>query len=106
MAASPSFEVFGCRRGVGFPARVMGTFLGGWLLGLLVVLQLGRLYRLPGWMLVSGCGYLALMLVPIGTGIAFTHLAARLSRRGWGEGGGLLVLLGISALVGGLLFGT
>jgi len=84
----------------------MGTFLGGWLLGLLVVLQLGRLYRLPGWMLVSGCGYLALMLVPIGAGIAFTHLAARLARRGWGEAGVVLVLLGISALVGGLLLGT
>lgn len=87
---------------ISFPALVGGTFLLGWVIGLAAVLHLWRVMQVPGWMMVSGWGYISLMLLPVSVGIAFTRLAARLTR-GFGMTGAALALLGVVALVGGLL---
>jgi hypothetical protein len=84
-------------------AFVTGTFLFGWLLGVAVVLKLWHLSEAPRWMVLSGVGYVTLMLPPALTGFALAWCAARLSARGWGPAALSLAGAGAAGLVAGLL---
>ena len=66
-----------------FSAFVAGTFLFGWLLGLAVVLKLWHLSQAPRWMILSGVGYVTLMLPPTISGVTLAWCAGRLAARGW-----------------------
>lgn len=87
----------------GSSAFVAGTFLFGWLLGLAVVLKMWHLAHAPRWMIVSGVGYVSLMLPPTITGFALAWCAGRLARRGWGPASLSLAGAGAAGLVAGLL---
>jgi hypothetical protein len=86
-----------------FSTIVAGTFLSGWLLGLAVVLKLWHLAHAPRWMLVSGVGYVSLMLPPAIAGFALAWCAGRLAARGWGRPSLGLAGAGVVGLVVGLL---
>jgi hypothetical protein len=86
-----------------FSTFVAGTFLAGWLLGLAVVLKLWHLAEAPRWMVLSGVGYVTLMLPPALTGFALAWCAGRLSARGWGPAALALAGVGVAGLVAGLL---
>lgn len=86
-----------------FFARVAGTFLFGWLLGLAVVFKLWQLAHAPRWMLMSGVGYVTLMLPPIIAGFALAWCAGRLAARGWGPASLGLGAAGVVGLVAGVL---
>jgi len=82
---------------------VAGTFLLGWLLGLASVLKLWHLSAAPRWMILSGVGYVTLMLPPALVGFALAWCAGRLVARGWGAPSLGLAGAGVIGLVAGLL---
>jgi len=86
-----------------FAALVAGTFLFGWLSGLVVVFKLWRISHAPGWMVLSGVGYVTLMLPPAITGFTLAWCAGRLAARGWGTPSLGLAGAGVLGLVAGLL---
>jgi hypothetical protein len=86
-----------------FSAFVAGTFLFGWLLGVAVVFKLWHLAEAPRWMILSGVGYVTLMLPPAITGFTSAWCASRLAARGWGPASLGLVGAGVLGLVVGLL---
>lgn len=86
-----------------FPLFVGGTFVFGWALGLLVVLKVWHLAHAPRWVMLSGVGYVTLMLLPAAFAFSITWLAGRLVARGWGGGPLRLAAAGLLGLVGGLL---
>jgi hypothetical protein len=86
-----------------FFALVAGTFLFGWLLGIAVVFKLWHLSHAPRWMLMSGAGYVTLMLPPIIAGFALAWGAGRLAARGWGSASLALAGAGVAGLVAGVL---
>jgi hypothetical protein len=86
-----------------FVAFVAATFLFGWLSGLLLVLKSWHLFHATRWLMVSGAGYVTLMLIPIMSGFACARIAGHLVRRGW-SGAPLRVLaLGVCGLVAGVM---
>jgi hypothetical protein len=88
---------------VGCSGFVAATFLLGWLSGLLLVLKSWHLFHATGWLMVSGAGYVTLMLIPIMAGFACARIAGHLVRRGW-SGAPLRVLaLGVCGLVAGVM---
>jgi hypothetical protein len=82
---------------------VAGTFLFGWLLGLAVVFKLWHLAHAPRWMILSGVGYVTLMLPPAISGFACAWCTGRLAARGWGPASRGLAGAGLLGLVAGLL---
>ncbi len=79
------------------------TFLFGWLSGLLLVLKSWHLLHATRWLMVSGAGYVTLMLIPIMCGFVCARIAGHLTRRGW-SGMPLRVLaLGLCGLVAGVM---
>ena len=89
--------------GFGFVGFVAATFLFGWLSGLLLVLKSWHLFHATRWLMVSGAGYVTLMLIPIMSGFACARIAGHLVRRGW-SGTPLRVLaLGVCGLVAGVM---
>ena len=86
-----------------FPAFVAGTFLFGWLLGVAVVLKLWHLAQAPRWMILSGVGYVTLMLPPTISGFTLAWCAGRLSARGWGPVALGVAGAGVAGLVAGFL---
>jgi hypothetical protein len=86
-----------------FSAFVAGTFLFGWVLGLAIVLQLWHLSNAPRWMILSGVGYVTMMLPPTLIGFAIAWCGVRLSARGWGLASLALAGAGVIGLVAGLL---
>lgn len=98
-----ALEGFRCPRRTPFATIVAGTFLFGWLLGLAIVLKLWQLAQAPRWMLVSGVGYVSLILPPTITGFAMAWSTGRLAARGWGRPSLGLAGVGVVGLVAGLL---
>ncbi len=91
------------RVAAGFVAFVAATFLFGWVTGLLLVLKSWHLLHATRWLMVSGAGYVTLMLIPIMCGFACARIAGHLVRRGW-SGMPLRVLaLGVCGLVAGVM---
>jgi hypothetical protein len=86
-----------------FPHLVAGTFLFGWTAGLLVVLKCWHLVHAPRWLMVTGAGYVAFMLLPILCGVGVVRLASRLVGRGWGATPFRFLALGLCGLVAGLM---
>ena len=86
-----------------FSALVAGTFLFGWLLGVAVVLKLWHLSQAPRWMILSGVGYVTLMLPPTISGFTLAWCAGRLSARGWGPVALSVAGAGVAGLVAGCL---
>jgi hypothetical protein len=86
-----------------FSTFVAATFLSGWLLGLAIVLKLWHLAHAPRWMVVSGVGYISLMLPPAIAGFALAWCASRLAARGWGRPSLGLAGVGVVGLVAGFL---
>ena len=82
---------------------VAGTFLLGWLLGLASVLKLWHLSAAPRWMILSGVGYVTLMLPPTISGFTLAWCAGRLSARGWGPVALGAAGAGVAGLVAGFL---
>ena len=64
----------------GYSAFVAGTFLFGWLVGFAIVLKLWLLAEAPRWMILSGVGYVTLMLPPAITGFALAWCAGRMAK--------------------------
>jgi|SRR6188508_2445577 hypothetical protein len=91
------------RKTSSFYALIAGTFLFGWLLGVAVVFKLWHLAHAPRWMIVSGVGYVTLMLPPIITGFTLAWATGRLAARGWGPASLGLAGAGVVGLVAGLL---
>ena len=91
------------RRDSSFFLLIAGTFLFGWLIGLAIVLKLWHLAHAPRWMIMSGVGYVTLMLPPTLTGFALAWAAGRLTARGWGSASLALAGAGVVGLVAGLL---
>jgi hypothetical protein len=86
-----------------FAAFVAATFLFGWVSGLLLVLKSWHLFHATRWLMVSGAGYVTLMLIPIMCGFACARIAGHLVCRGW-SGAPLRVLaLGVCGLVAGVM---
>ena len=69
----------------------------------MVVFKLWHLAHAPRWMLLSGVGYVTLMLPPAITGFALAWGAGRLAARGWGPASLALAGAGVLGLVVGLL---
>jgi hypothetical protein len=90
-------------RSLPFSAFVAGTFLFGWLLGLAIVFKLWHLSHAPRWIILSGVGYVTLMLPPTITGFTLAWGTSRLAARGWGPMSLGLVVTGVAGLVAGLL---
>ena len=90
-------------RGFPFSAFVAGTFLFGWLLGVAIVFKLWHLAHAPRWFVVSGVGYVTLMLPPTIAGFALAWCTGRLAARGWGPLSLGLAAAGVAGLVAGLL---
>jgi len=86
-----------------FSAFVAGTFLLGWLLGFASVLKLWNLSQAPRWMILSGVGYVTLMVPPAITGFVLAWCAGRMSARGWSAASLALAGAGVIGLVAGLL---
>lgn len=86
-----------------FATFVAGSFLFGWLLGLAIVLKLWQLSQAPRWLLVSGVGYVSLILPPTITGFTLAWSTGRLAARGWGRPSLGLAAVGVVGLVAGLL---
>ena len=91
------------RSATSFARFVAGTFFFGWLAGLLLVVRAWHASSASHWTLISGAGYLTLMLVPILCGFSCTRIASQLAGRGWGGAPLRALALGVCALVVGLL---
>ena len=81
---------------------VAASFLFGWLLGFATVLQLWRLAHAPRWMIISGVGYVTLMLPPALIGFGVAWCAGRLAARGASPASLALAAAGAVGLVAGL----
>src|SRR5262249_38728027 len=90
-------------RGMPFSAFVAGTFLFGWLLGVLIVFKLWHLANAPRWLILRGVGYLTLMWPPAIAGFTLAWCTGRLAARGWGPASLMLGGAGVAGLVAGLL---
>ena len=86
-----------------FSAFVAGTFLFGWLLGLASVLKLWHLSHAPRWMILSGVGYVTLMLPPALTGFALRVVRGPTGGARLGRASLALAGAGVTGLVAGLL---
>jgi len=86
-----------------FAAFLAGTFVFGWLLGLAIVFKLWHVAQAPRWMMLSGVGYVSMMLPPAITGFAMAWTMGRLAARGWGRPSLGLAGVGAVGLVAGLL---
>jgi hypothetical protein len=84
-------------------ARVIGTFVLGWLLGVAVVFKLWQLAHAPRWLIFSGMGMVSFLMAPLLGGAFFSRAVGRLAARGWRGAPLGLVELGICGLVVGLL---
>jgi hypothetical protein len=91
-------------RAAGVFARfVAGTFVFGWSAGLLLVVKAWHVSSASRWTMISGAGYVTLMLVPILCGFCCTRVASQLARRGWGGAPLRVLALGVCGLVAGLM---
>ena len=90
------------RRG-GSPRSSPARFCSDGCSGVASVLKLWHLSHAPRWMILSGVGYVTLMLPPALTGFAFAWGAGRLAARGWGRASLALAGAGVTGLVAGLL---
>jgi hypothetical protein len=86
-----------------FLAFVTGTFLFGWLAGVLLVFKAWHVIDASRWTMVSGGGYITLMLGPIVCGFCCARVAGRLVSRGWGGLPLRALALGVCGLVAGLM---
>jgi hypothetical protein len=86
-----------------FMAFVAATFLFGWGSGLLLVLKSWHLFNATRWLMVSGAGYVTLMLIPIMCGFACARIAGHLVRRGWSGMPLRMLALGVCGLVAGVM---
>jgi hypothetical protein len=86
-----------------FATLIAGTFLFGWLLGLAIVLKMWHVAHAPRWMIVSGVGYVTLMLPPTLVGFVLAWGTRRLAARGWGPASLSLAGAGVAGLVAGVL---
>jgi hypothetical protein len=75
---------------------ITAAFLLGWVAGLLAVWK-------SRWIMVSGAGYVTLMLVPTMCGFVCARVASRLASRGWGGAPLRALALGVCGLVAGLM---
>jgi hypothetical protein len=82
---------------------VVSTFVFGWVTGLLLVLKSWHLQHATRWLMVSGAGYVTLMLVPILSGFLCVRIAGHLIRRGWGGAPLRALALGLCGLVAGVM---
>lgn len=82
---------------------VSATFLLGWVAGVLTVWKFWQLFHASRWSLVSGAGYLSLMLIPTMCGVVCARVASQLASRGWGGAPLRALALGVCGLVAGLL---
>ena len=82
---------------------VTSTFLFGWLAGMLLVVKSWHLQHAIGWLMVSGAGYVTLMLIPIMCGFVCARIAGHLVRRGWGGAPLRVLALGVCGLVAGVM---
>ena len=82
---------------------VTAAFLLGWVAGLLSVWKSWQLFHASRWIMVSGAGYVTLMLIPTMCGFACARAASWLASRGWGGTPLRALALGIGGLVAGLL---
>jgi hypothetical protein len=108
-----SHERDGCARGDAYPwaAPVRATlvsliavaFLLGWTSGLLVVWKSWQLCHASRWIMVSGAGYVTLMLIPIMCGFVCARVAGHLASRGWSGAPLRTLALGVCGLVAGLM---
>ena len=91
-------------RAAGFAAGfVVSTFLFGWLTGLLLVVKSWHLQHATRWLMISGAGYVTLMLIPIFSGFLCARIAGHLVRRGWGGAPLRALALGVCGLVAGVM---
>ena len=93
---------------VSFPAFSVATFLAatflfGWGAGLLLVLKSWHLFHGTRWLMVSGAGYVTLMLIPIMCGFTCARVAGHLVRRGWSGMPLRMLALGVCGLVAGVM---
>jgi hypothetical protein len=93
----------GLRPPLPFGAFVAGTFLFGWVAGLVIVFKFWHVADAPRWMIFSGTGYVTFMLAPAIVGFVFTRAVGRLATRGWGGVSLGLLAIGAVGLVAGLL---
>jgi hypothetical protein len=116
ISGQPQADNDGCRFDGGAPSRgwvapvratlvtlVSLAFLLGWSAGLLTVWKSWQLFHASRWIMVSGAGYVTLMLIPTMCGFVCARLASRLASRGWGGAPLRALALGIGGLVAGLL---
>jgi len=82
---------------------VTAAFLLGWVAGVLTVWKSWELFHASRWIMVSGAGYVTLMLIPTMCGFACARVASRLASRGWGGAPLRALALGIGGLVAGLM---
>jgi hypothetical protein len=88
---------------VSFVAFVAVTFLFGWLSGLLLVLKSWHLLPASRVLMISGAGYVTLMLIPIMCGFVCARIAGHLVRRGWSGLPLRMLALGVCGLVAGVM---
>jgi len=82
---------------------VTAAFLLGWVAGVLTVWKSWELFHASRWIMVSGAGYVTLMLIPTMCGFACARVASRLASRGWSGAPLRALALGVCGLVAGLL---
>lgn len=82
---------------------ISSTFLLGWVAGVLTVWKSWQLFHASRWIMVSGAGYVTLMLIPTMCGFVCARVASRLASRGWGGAPLRTLALGVCGLVAGLL---
>jgi hypothetical protein len=79
------------------------AFLLGWTSGVLVVWKTWQLCHASRWIMVSGAGYVTLMLIPIMCGFVCARVAGHLASRGWSGAPLRTLALGVCGLVAGLM---
>ena len=82
---------------------ITAAFLLGWVAGLLAVWKAWQLFHASRWIMVSGAGYVTLMLVPTMCGFVCARVASCLASRGWGGAPLRALALGVCGLVAGLM---
>jgi hypothetical protein len=82
---------------------IAAAFLLGWTSGVLVVWKSWQLLHASRWIMVSGAGYVTLMLIPIMCGFVCARVGGHLASRGWSGAPLRALALGICGLVAGLM---
>ena len=82
---------------------IAAAFLLGWSAGVLVVCKTWQLCHASRWIMISGAGYVTLMLVPIMCGFVCARVAGQLASRGWSGAPLRALALGVCGLVAGLM---